>query len=237
MRTAESNPTAAAFGAGRGRFTLVASMVLVGALVGCRGDAPGYGIGEGAPDIVGYERAYMESGGAEEIGMPASAVERWSVGCRQLFAGGRSKTAVLLQQPCGENRQVFAVTGAFWDLFRNAGEDAKFDYGFPVGRRAAWKHGWTQGFGHSGGLSAFFMQRSGGPAHVLSSPMLEYYLSFDDRDGRFGYPTAGQSTLTGGRRCQEFEQATITATKDGGHYAFSVLSAHGDGRAPRCQHL
>ncbi|MDQ3640963.1 MAG: hypothetical protein M3450_05715, partial [Actinomycetota bacterium] len=168
---------------------------------------------------------------------PSSAVERWSVGCRQLFAGGRSKTAVLLQQPCGENQQVFAVTGDFWDLFGNAGEEAKFNYGFPVGRRAAWNDGWTQGFGHGGGLSAFFMQKPGKPPHVLSSPMLEYYLSFDDRDERFGYPTAAQLTLAGGRRCQEFEQATVTATKEGGRYSYSVLSAQGDSRSPRCSHL
>ena len=237
MQTAEVTAPAEACQASPRRLALVASVLLCGALVGCGGDGRTYGIGEGAPDIAGYERAYREGGDAEAIGMPATAVERWSVGCRQLFAGGSSRTAVLLQQPCGENQQVFAVTGDFWDLFRNAGEQAKFDYGFPVGRRAEWKNGWTQGFGHGGGLSAFFMQRPGQPPQVLSAPMLEYYLSFDDRDERFGYPTAAQRTLTGGRRCQEFEQATITATKDGGQYWFSVASAHGDGRSPRCGQL
>ncbi len=232
--TAAVTATAEASRARRGRLALVALLLFAGTVVGCGNEPRIYAIGEGAPDTVGYERAYSEGGGASGIGAPATPVQKWSVGCRQSFTGGASKTAVLLQHPCGENRQVFAVTDDFWDLYRTAGDEASVRYGFPIGRRAEWKEGSTQGFGHGGGLSAFFMQRPGQSPHVLSAPMLDYYLSFDDRAERFGYPTAPQVTTTDGRRCQQFEQAVVTATKDGYGYSYKVHPTGGDSLSGGC---
>lgn len=186
--------------------------LVVGAAVGCTSDAQIFGLGEGAGDTIGYQVAYIDSGGAGELGQPATAVEPWSFGCRQLFAGGRSRTAVLLQQPCGGNQQVFAVSGEFWELYRAAGDAAPVRYGFPLGRQGEWQGGWTQGFGQRGGFQAFFMQRPGGRPHVVSVPILGYYLSFDDRHARFGYPTAEAGTTADGRTCQEFEHATVVVT-------------------------
>jgi hypothetical protein len=202
----------------------LAAIVLVGTVAGCGADAPTFGIGEGAADPSGYELAYAEGGGAEEMGTPASTVEKWGLGCRQRFAGGRSGTAVLLQQPCGENQQVFAVAGEFWEIYRSAGDLASVRYGFPVGRRGAWKQGWTQGFGLGGAFTTFFMQRQDERPVVLSVPMLEYYLSFDDRDTRFGYPTA-DLTRSGNRLCQQFEHSVILATGSGADLFFQVAGA------------
>jgi hypothetical protein len=172
-------------------------------------------VGERASDTSGYELAFTEAGGADEIGLPTTSVGNWGTGCRQLFSGGTARTAVLLQWPCGRNRQVFAVTGDFWALYRARGDIAPATYGFPVGRRGEWKGGWTQGFGREGGLEHFFMQRPGQEPHVVSSPILDYYLSFDDREARFGYPTSDEVTGPDGRRCQAFERAAITASGDG----------------------
>ena len=211
----------------------VVVFVVAGTFAGCESDARTYRLGEGAPDSSGYELAYAESGGAEEIGTPTTAVEPWGVGCRQLFAGGRSGTAVLLQQPCGENHQVFAVTGDFWALYRSAGDMATVKYGFPVGRRGEWKQGWTQGFGRDGAFSTFFMQRLGEEPHTVTVPILEYYLSFADRDIRFGYPTADLLQRRE-RLCQEFEHAVITATAIVDHFSFEASTGRPDTGAPRC---
>ncbi len=208
-------------------------LALAGSIAGCGGEKPAYGVGEGAPDTSGYELAYSESGGPAEIGQATTRVEPWGFGCHQLFIGGRSGTAALLQQPCGENRQVFAVTGDFWDLYRSAGDVALVKYGLPVGRRGAWKQGWTQGFGRGGVFTTFFMQLPGGRPHVLTVPMLEYYLSFEDRDTRFGYPTAEMS-LRGNRLCQQFEHAVVTATGVGDHFAFDVSPTGGITSDSRC---
>ena len=217
------------------RFRLVGlgliALAIAGLVTGCSSAARTYQIGEGAPDSSGYDLAYAEGGGAEGIGVPTTMVEEWGFGCRQLFAGGRSGTAVLLQQPCGENQQVFAVTGEFWELYRSAGDMAIVKYGFPVGSRGEWDQGSTQGFGRGGAFSTFFMQRPGERPYTLSVPMLEYYLSFDDRGVRFGYPT-GEMSLTGNRLCQEFEHAVITATGAGDHFAFEVSLEGVAGRAP-----
>ena len=209
------------------RIALVA-IALTGIVAGCGDDARTVQVGEGAPDTSGYTLAFAEAGGADEMGSPASTVEKWGMGCRQRFTGGRSKTAVLLQLPCGENQQVFAVTGHFWELYRSAGDLASVKYGFPVGRRAPWKQGWTQGFGLGGAFSTFFMQREDQSPVALSVPLLGYYLSFDDRDTRFGYPTS-ELTRNGNRLCQQFEHAVIMATGAGADFTFQVAAgqAHG----------
>lgn len=200
------------------------------ALSACGGPADGaagpeaFEVGQGAPLVDGYHRAFEAGGGEAGIGRPTTAVERWSFGCRQRFAGGRSGTAVLLQQPCGRNEQVFALSGDFWDLYRRAGERAPTVYGFPLGPAGEWMGGRTQGFGRGGGFEAFFLQRPGGAPHVLTPPILERYLSFDDRHTRFGYPTSGQRTGADGRRCQQFEHALVTATSDDPRAPFEMES-------------
>jgi hypothetical protein len=204
------------------RVAVVAAVVAT-AFAGCGGDTVrAYQIGEGSPDRSGYDLAYAEGGGLDGIGTPTTAVEQWGAGCRQLFGGGRSGTAALLQQPCGENRQVFAVTGDFWEVYRRAGEMAMVKYGFPIGRLGEWKQGWTQGFGHGGVFSTFFMQRPGEPPHTLTMPMLEYFLSFEDRDVRFGYPTT-ELVVRGTGLCQVFEHAVVTARNAGTHVSFEVF--------------
>jgi hypothetical protein len=153
------------------------------------------------------------------MGRPTTAVETWAFGCRQLFAGGRSGTAALLQQPCGENRQVFAVTGDFWELYLASGDLAPIRYGLPLGRRGDWKGGSTQGFGRGGGFQAYFMQRPGMAPRVVVSPLLEHFLSFDDRDTRFGYPTSDLVRVVGGQ-CQRFEGAALIARDEGARHSF-----------------
>lgn len=174
-----------------------------------------HAVGEGAEEVNGYNRAYAISGGEEGIGRPAGVVERWGFGCRQRFVGGRSGSAVLLQEPCGRNEQVFAVTGDFWSVYREAGDAAPDRYGFPLGPRGEWRDGWTQGFGRRLALNAFFMQRPDGPVHVLDQPILDYYLTHDDRDVRFGYPTSKQFVSSTGLRCQQFERAVLTVEGNG----------------------
>lgn len=186
------------------------AVFLVGlCLAGCGGDTRVYLIGEGAPERAGYHRAYEQSGGASGVGAPTGAVEAWSFGCRQLFKGGRSQSAVLLQQPCGRNEQVFAVTDAFWHLYRKAGEEAPATYGFPLGPQGEWKGGVTQGFGRGGGVQSFFMQRPGRPPYVVSGPVLDRYLSMDDRDVRLGFPTSEPWTTATNDLCQRFEHGVI----------------------------
>lgn len=213
MGTAAITALADAFMRARRRQALLVA-VLVAGMAACGPGVRTYTLGEGAADIVGYQLAYLDGGGAEEIGQPTTEVAPWSFGCRQFFAGGRSGTAVLLQQPCGDNQQVFALTGDFWHLYRAAGEKAPAIYGFPLGRRGEWQGGWTQGFGRRGSFHAMFMQRPGRAPFVLSAPVLGYYLSFDDRHVRFGYPTAERVTMADGRRCQAFEQGAIVVTGD-----------------------
>lgn len=194
-----------------------------------------WAVGEGAALADGYLRAFESSGGEGGIGRPTTGVERWAFGCRQLFAGGRSETAVLLQQPCGRNEQVFAVTDDFWRLYQRAGELAPTVYGFPIGPAGEWKGGRTQGFGRGGRFEAFFMQRpGGGEPHVLRSPVLERYLSFDDRDVRFGYPTSAEWVADGGRHCQQFELAVLTADGAGAPARFEAVSTTSSSRAA-CQ--
>ncbi len=214
-RTAAVTAPAEPFPRQRPRLAAVLASVLAAATVaGCTTHARTYQVGAGAPDTSGYVRAYTETGGAEAMGEPTTGVETWSFGCRQLFSKGGSMTAVLLQQPCGRNQQVFAVTGDFLDLYQQSGGKAPARYGFPLGRRGEWKDGWTQGFGRRGSLLAFFMQRPGQPPHVLAAPILQHYLSFDDRDVRFGYPTSEQFLAADGRWCQRFEHGVLTAADD-----------------------
>lgn len=207
---------------------IVVVLVTVSVLSACGRQPDGEGatparawaVGEGAPLVDGYLRAFDASGGEEAIGRPTSGVERWTFGCRQLFAGGRSGTAVLLQQPCDRNEQVFAVTDDFWRLY----ERAPTVYGFPIGPAGDWKGGRTQGFGRGGSFEAFFMQRPGDEPHVLRSPILERYLSFDDRDVHFGYPTSDEWVASGGRHCQQFEFAVLTADGTGAPARFEAVS-------------
>jgi hypothetical protein len=200
--------------------------VAVGATtVACGTLAKPHTVGETALDTKGYERAYADAGGLAGIGRPATPVEKWGTGCGQLFSGGQSRTAALLQWPCGANEQVFAVTGDFWDLYRARGDIAPATYGFPLGSRGEWNGGFTQGFGREGGVEHFFMQRPGHEPHVLSSPLLDYYLSFDDRGARFGYPTSDEVTAADGRRCQAFERGVLTERDDGTELTFGVSTA------------
>lgn len=186
------------------------AVVLTGVcLVGCGSHTRVYLIGEGAPERAGYHRAYEHSGGASGVGEPTSPVETWSFGCRQMLKGGRSKSAALLQQPCGRNEQVFAVTDEFWDLYRKAGEEAPTTYGFPLGPKGEWKGGLTQGFGRGGGLQSYFMQRPGRAPYVLAGPLLDRYLSLDDRDVRLGYPTSNAWSTATGDLCQRFERDVL----------------------------
>lgn len=206
-------------------WTFPSVLALLAMLAGC-GTEPqprDYRVGEGAGDLAGYETAYVEGGAAEGMGTPTTGVEQWGFGCRQLFRSGRSTTSALLQQPCGNNQQVFAVTGEFWDVYRAAGDAAIALYGFPIGRRGQWKQGWTQGFGSGGVFTTYFMQLPGAPSQTLSMPLLEFYLSFDDRDTRFGYPTAKQQR-SDNRLCQAFEHAVITATDHDGRFTFHVAT-------------
>lgn len=193
---------------------VVVVLTLAGTAVACGDETGGaqapYAVGEGAALADGYENAFAVNGGEAVLGRPTSPVEAWGGGCRQLFAGGRSGTAALLQESCGLDEQVFAVSDDFWTLYQAAGQQASTRYGFPVGHRGEWGGGWTQGFGRRGGFEHFFMQRPGRPVHVLSSPILDHYLSYDDRDVRIGFPVSGQASTSDGRRCQEFEHAAIT---------------------------
>lgn len=183
-------------------------------VAGCGAESHAYRVGEAAAEPKGYERAYEEAGGPHALGTPTSAVELWGFGCRQVYKGGRSKTAVLLQDPCGDNQQVFAVTDEFFATYRSAGEEAPVKYGFPMGPRSEWMGGFTQGFGRGGAVETLFMQRPGAPPYVLSRPVLEYYLSFPDRDVRLGYPTSDGSTRADGTLCQQFEHGSINGGAD-----------------------
>lgn len=208
-----------------GRGALLGALFVTATMAGCGSGAHTYGVGEGARVVVGYQLAYIDGGGAAELGHPTTAVEPWASGCRQLFAGGRSRTAALLQQPCGDNQQVFAVSGDFWQIYRSTGERAPALYGFPLGPRAEWEGGWTQGFGRPGSSHAMLMQRRGGEPHVVSAPVLGYYLSFDDRHVRFGFPTGERVTTADGRRCQEFEHGVVVVTADDEHMTFDKVDA------------
>ena len=128
---------------------------------------------------------------------------------------------------------MFAVTGDFWALYRNAGDLATVKYGFPLGRRGEWKQGWTQAFGRNSVFKTFFMQRPGHEPHTVTVPILEHYLSFEDWDTRIGYPTADLSQRRE-RLCQEFEHAVITATAIVDHFSFEVSSRAPDSGAARC---
>ena len=191
----------------RARRTL--TVVLLGWLLMSCGQDRAYLVGEGAAERNGYARAYEESGGATGVGNPTTAVELWAFGCRQMLEGGRSKTAALLQQPCGANLQVFAVTDEFWTVYQKEGDRAPDTYGFPLGARGEWKGGFTQGFGRGFSLQSFFMQRPGHPLYVLSGPVLSRYLSIDDRDVRLGYPTSRPWTTADGQFCQRFERDVL----------------------------
>lgn len=100
------------------------------------------------------------------------------------------------------------MTDDFWATYRKEGDrrPTPDSYGFPLGPRGEWKGGSTQGFGCGFGLQTFFMQRPGHPLFVLSGSILERYLSFDDRDARFGYPSSTPWTTADGRACQGFER-------------------------------
>ena len=202
---------------------------------GSGGDARAFAVGEGAFLPHGYERAFTLTGGHEAMGRPVTAVEAWGGGCRQLFEGGRSGTAALLQWPCAENEQVFAVADDFWARYREAGDEAATRYGFPVGPRGEWAGGSTQGFGRRGGVEHFFMQRPGQPLHVLSSPILEHYLSFDDRDRRFGYPTSSAAGAGDGRWCQQFEHAAVAAEGGEPRAGYEVTAASPSDRTSTCR--
>ena len=186
-----------------------AIVLLAWCLAGCGGESRVYPVGEGAAERKGYERAYGEGGGEQGMGTPITAVERWGFGCRQLFKGGRSNSAALLQQPCGQNEQVFAVSEEFWSIYSRAGEEAPMKYGFPMGPPVEWMGGVTQGFGRRGAVQSFFMQRPGEPAYVLSESVLQYYVSLDDRDVLLGYPTSNQSRRADGTLCQRFERGAV----------------------------
>ncbi len=216
---------------------LVTLVFLACAGVACGDDVGGgaprsYAVGEGALLPEGYENAFSVSGGEAAIGRPTTPVEMWGAGCRQLFAGGHSARAALLQEPCGHNEQVFAVSDRFWALYLAAGDQAPTRYGFPVGPRGDWGGGLTQGFGRRGGFEHFFMQRPGQPVHVLSSPILEHYLSYDDRDVRFGFPTSGPVSTSDGRRCQGFEHAAIAVDGDGSSSVLRTTAGCGLGTVP-----
>jgi len=188
----------------------VALVALLAAIVAGCGEPRAAQVGVGAGDPGGYQLAFEESGGEAVLGTPSGPVSRWAFGCRQLFEGGRSGAAALMQQPCGANRQVFGVTGDFWAFYASHGAEAAAVFGYPLGRQGFLRGGWRQPFGAGGSEGAYFMQRPGGRVHYLRGAILHRYLFEAGVEEQLGFPTSDPVTVAGDGVHQEFENGSLT---------------------------
>jgi hypothetical protein len=193
----------------------LALVALLAAMVAGCAEPRAAQVGMGAGDPGGYRLAFEESGGEAVLGTPAGPVSRWAFGCRQLFEGGRSRAAALMQQPCGANRQVFGVTGDFWAFYDSHGAEAAAVFGYPLGRQGFLRGGWRQPFGAGGSEGAYFMQRPGGRVHYLRGVILERYLFEAGLEEQLGFPTSNPVAVAGGGVHQEFENGFLTIGGEG----------------------